>query len=154
LHSLTHLSLAGNDKLTAKGVASLLSGALPNLRVLSLSECRALGNETAEVIAGSKHAAKLRSLYLGQLTLTADGLRMLAESKHLRDLRRLSVRQHSIGKKQITNMNEPTASALAESPALAKLSYFNIGQIQLAGRAGEILKKRFKKALVQKPYEN
>ena len=155
LRSLTHLSLDSNRDLTDASVPALLAhGRLPNLRALSLSECEKLGDGALAAIAASPSAARLRILYFGRNGAGAIGLQALARSPHIRELRKLSLRQYASRYSTALELDPSTARMLAESPALANLTYFNIGDMTFAGDAEAILKKRFRSALVRKPYDH
>lgn len=155
LCALTHLSLAHNRNLTAAGVSALLAdGSLPNLRALSFSDCEKVGDAALAALATSPAAGRLRWLNLGSTAVGTRGLQALAGSPHLRELRSLSIRQYAGSRGSVLTLDPATARALASSPALAKLTYFNIGNMTFAGDAEKILKVRFRQALVRKPYDH
>jgi len=102
-----------DTRLTARGIAAILSSRLPTrLEVLDLRD-NLLGDEGVKSLAESRRLASLKELNLGRCHVHADGAEALAAARGLGSLERLELEYNFIG---VTG-----ATALARSTAFPRL---------------------------------
>ena len=144
LARVVELELVGHKVRTGrpgpKGVAALLASKhWPMLEVLRLPQC-ALGDTGGKMIAASATMVKLRELDLFSNELHAKTVVALATSKHLRELRVLSLEQNKIGIAGV--------QAIANTTCLTKLERVVTVNTWLAPPDVRAIEQRFPGALV------
>jgi uncharacterized protein (TIGR02996 family) len=146
LTSLEHLDLSYGleiDRLDDRAIAALIeSPLLGRLTLLDLSH-NPIGDEAISRLAAAPGASRLRVLALGdeQRFLSARGVRALADSPYLFELRRLVL--------PAVRLDDGAASALAHSRRLANLSELVVHDgPDLTDKGRQALRHRFGEGLV------
>ena len=146
LNGLERLDLSSNG-IEEDGVRALLGAPaqLPNLRSLTLAE-NPLALKGAEALAQCEGLSRLESLNLNHCTLYRyEGMRALASSPHVRNLRKLEL----VG----NDINDKGARALAKSPHLGNLRFLDIRTTEIGAKGLEALETSANLPYVSIDYE-
>jgi uncharacterized protein (TIGR02996 family) len=141
LPRLSALTLDQTETCTEAGLEALSqSPSRSGLKVLSLRNCSAIGNDAVLALAGSPFL-RLTQLLLGRSNfghrarVTDTGAEGLAGSPAMADLRHLDLEGHEVG--------DAGAEAIAASPHLGKLGCLNLKGNPISKEVQKALRKRF-----------
>jgi uncharacterized protein (TIGR02996 family) len=126
------------DFLTPTATAHLATtAALANLRVLNLDNTR-IGDFGAHHLALAPHFAGLTELWLHECELRDEGVKAIANSRHLANLEVLDLTSNwSVGHRG--------AVALIKSPYLKRIRYLDLWRCEgIVGKDEQLLRKRFR----------
>ena len=135
LRAMRYLSLK-SASITDTGLQALAAGtAMPALELLELTQNRDVTHAGVEALVESPRLATLRSLWLRQTSIGADGARALARSPHAATLRSLNLFECKLG--------DDGARALLDSPHLDGLTDLQVSGNQLSDDIRAALQARW-----------